>query len=364
MRNQRLASDRRGRRRPAFRSAARILPTRAGSNLDMMTAVLRALVEKYGLAKTSGSATSRSARSSNTSREIGTSRVESTLSSGLAAETPALDVQRACGTSLSAAILIGSKISAGIIDAGIAGGTDSISDLPDRVSRGLSGVALESARGRKLADRVRPWLKLRPRHFKPVLPGRHRAPYQAIDGREHGAHGEGMAHLSRRAGSSSRSRAIRTRPRHTPKVFTRISSSSFKACAATTTSEPIRRSSSSRSSKPVFDRGSGGHADGGQQHSADRRRVRRAALLGAMGEGTLIADHRVHDVRARSRSRLRARRGAADGAGVCGVGRMLAEANLALQDFDFYEIHEAFAAQTLATLKAWESDGVLPHALR
>jgi acetyl-CoA C-acetyltransferase len=34
---------------------------------------------------------------------------------------------------------------------------------------------------------------------------------------------------------------------------------------------------------------------------------------------------------------------------------MLAEAGIRLQDFDFYEIHEAFAAQVLCTLRAWES---------
>ena len=100
---------------------------------------------------------------------------ESTLSSGSAPETPAFDIQRACGTSLSAAILIGSKIATGLIDAGIAGGTDSISDVPIVYPEAYRTLLLESARGRTFGARLGPWLKLRPRHFKPVLPGVDRA---------------------------------------------------------------------------------------------------------------------------------------------------------------------------------------------
>ena len=98
------------------------------SNQDMMTAVLRALVARnrldgQQLGDVSLGAVIKHSRDWNLAREA-------TLSSGLAPETPAFDVQRACGTSLSAAILIGSKIATGLIDAGIAGGTDSISVVP------------------------------------------------------------------------------------------------------------------------------------------------------------------------------------------------------------------------------------------
>ena len=130
------------------------------------------------------------------SRDLNLAR-ESTLSSGLAPETPAFDMQRACGTSLSAAILIGSKIATGLIDAGIAGGTDSISDVPIVYPEAYRNLLLESARGRTLGARVEPWLKLRPRHFKPVFPRCRRAAHAALDGREHGDHGEGVADLAR-----------------------------------------------------------------------------------------------------------------------------------------------------------------------
>ena len=98
------------------------------SNQQMMSNVLTSLVEKFELTgeqlgDVSLGAVIKHSRDWNLARE-------STLSSGLAPETPAFDIQRACGTSLSAAVLIGTKISTGLIEAGIAGGTDSISDFP------------------------------------------------------------------------------------------------------------------------------------------------------------------------------------------------------------------------------------------
>jgi acetyl-CoA C-acetyltransferase len=179
------------------------------------------------------------------SRDFNLAR-ESTLSSGLAPETPAFDIQRACGTSLSASIIIGTKISTGLIDAGIAGGTDSISDVPLVYPDAYRTLLLESARGRTLGARFSPWLKLRPKHFKPIFPA-------VVEPRTGLSMGESME-IRRRSGTSraksktgSRSRAIRTRHARTPKVSTTTSSSSSWASSATTTFAPTRASSSSRS---------------------------------------------------------------------------------------------------------------------
>src|SRR5690606_14058812 len=138
------------------------------SNQDMMSAVLRGLVERFGLkgerlGDVSLGAVIKHSRDFNLAREA-------TLSSGLAPETPAFDVQRACGTSLTALIAIAAKISVGIIDSGIAGGTDSISDMPIVYDEAFRAILLESSRGRTAAERFKPWLKLRPKHFKPSLP--------------------------------------------------------------------------------------------------------------------------------------------------------------------------------------------------
>ena len=94
------------------------------------------------------------------------------LSSGLAPQTPAYDMQRACGTSLSAAIAIGAKIAQGLIDVGIAGGVDTISDVPVVYPDAYRSILLlKSARGRSLMGKISPWFGLRPSHFKPEFPG-------------------------------------------------------------------------------------------------------------------------------------------------------------------------------------------------
>src|SRR6202008_1782104 len=95
---------------------------------------------------------------------------ECVLSSGLDPHTPGLDMQRACGTSLEAAIDIGNKIALGQIEAGIAGGTDSISDAPIVYPRSYQQLLLASFRGRSAWQRLKPFFGLRPKHFRPVLP--------------------------------------------------------------------------------------------------------------------------------------------------------------------------------------------------
>ena len=138
------------------------------SNQDMLTATLRAVVERFKLqgerlGDVVAGAVIKHSRDYNLVRE-------SVLSSGLDPHTPGLDMQRACGTSLEAAIDIGNKIALGQIDAGIAGGTASISDAPIVYPRSYQQLLLASARGRSAWQRLSPWFSLRPKHFKPVLP--------------------------------------------------------------------------------------------------------------------------------------------------------------------------------------------------
>src|SRR6478609_6586289 len=130
-------------------------------NQEMLTAALRGLVGRCNLdGKRLGDviagAVLKHSKDFNLVREC-------VLSSGLDPQTPGLDIARACGTSLEAAILVGNKIALGQIDAGIAAGVDSISDPPVVYPR--------SYRGRTFGQRVKPWLSLRPHHFKPVMPG-------------------------------------------------------------------------------------------------------------------------------------------------------------------------------------------------
>ncbi|HLF12804.1 MAG TPA: acetyl-CoA C-acetyltransferase [Gammaproteobacteria bacterium] len=322
------------------------------SNQDMLTAVLRALVQQYALqGKRLGDvalgAVIKHSRDWNLARE-------STLSSGLAAETPAFDLQRACGTSLSAAILIGSKISTGLIDAGIAGGTDSISNLPIVYPDAYREILLDSARGRSFGERVKPWLRLRPRHFKPVLPA-------VIEPRTKLSMGESMEITAKEWRLSRQEQDELALASHQNAVkayadgFYQDLIVPFQGAErdnnvrADTSLERLAKL------RPVFDKGPNATLTAGnstpltdgasavllcsepwaKEHalpiSAYLTYAREAAVDFVHGEGLLMAP-------------------------AYAVAAMLKEAQLVLQDFDFYEIHEAFAAQTLVTLKAWESE--------
>jgi len=322
------------------------------SNQDMMTAVLRALVSRYSLegqrlGDVALGAVIKHSRDFNLARE-------STLSSGLAPETPAFDIQRACGTSLSAAILIGAKISTGLIDAGIAGGTDTISDIPVVYPEAYRTLLLESARGRTLGARLKPWLRLRPRHFKPLLPA-------VVEPRTGLSMGESMEITAKQ---------WQLKRQEQDELALASHQNAAKAYAEGFYSDlvvefqGVKRDNNIRSDtsleqlaklKPVFDRGPNGTLTAG--NSTPLTDGASAVLLAsedwAKARGLPISAYLTY-----------AREDAVDFVNKEGllmapayaVSAMLAEAKLALQDFDFYEIHEAFAAQTLVTLKAWESE--------
>src|SRR6187402_2714862 len=149
-------------RRVAIVGAARIPFARAYGayskvgNQEMLTAALRAVVDRHQLGgKRLGDviagAVLKHSKDFNLVREC-------VLSSGLDPQTPGLDIQRACGTSLEAAILIGNKIALGQIESGIAAGVDTISDVPVVFSSSYRELLFASYRGRSFGQRLKPWL--------------------------------------------------------------------------------------------------------------------------------------------------------------------------------------------------------------
>jgi acetyl-CoA C-acetyltransferase len=322
------------------------------SNHAMMSAALGALVERYGLrgqvlGDVALGAVLKHSRDFNLAREA-------VLSSGLAPETPAIDVQRACGTSLSAALIIASKIASGLIDAGIAGGTDSISDLPIVYPDAYRSILLESARGRSLGARLKPWLRLRPKHFKPSLPG-------VVEPRTGLSMGESMEVTAKRWGIGRADQdalalaSHRNAERAWSEGFYDDLVTSFAGVRKDNNVRPNTNPEKLAALKPVFDRSENGTLTAGNStpltdgasavllasESWARERGlpilawltfgREAAVDFVTGEGLLMAP-------------------------AYAVSDLLDDAGLGLGDFDFYEIHEAFAAQTLATLAAWESE--------
>lgn len=322
------------------------------SNQDMMTAVLQALVARHSLAGVRLGDVSLGAVIKH-SRDFNLAR-ESTLSSGLAPETPAFDIQRACGTSLSAAIIIGTKISTGLIEAGIAGGTDSISDVPLVYPDAYRALLLESARGRTLGARLSPWLKLRPKHFKPIFP-------DVMEPRTGLSMGESMEvtakqwHLSREEQDKLALASHQNATRAYAEGFYDDLVVEFKGVKRDNNIRTDTSLEQLAKLRPVFDRSPSGTLTAG--NSTPLTDGASAVLLAsedwARARKLEVSAYLTH-----------ARETAVDFvtkegllmAPAYAVSEMLREAKLELQDFDFYEIHEAFAAQTLVTLKAWESE--------
>src|SRR5882757_8072081 len=138
------------------------------SNQDMLTAALRGLVDKYQLhgerlGEVAAGAVLKHSRDFNLTREC-------VLSSGLAPETPAYDVQQACGTGLEAAILVGNKIALGQIEAGIAGGVDTASDAPIALNEKLRKILLDANRAKTSGQKLAALTRIRPSMLVPAIP--------------------------------------------------------------------------------------------------------------------------------------------------------------------------------------------------
>ena len=318
-------------------------------NQEMLTASLKAVVERFGLRGErlgdviAGAVTKHSSQW-NLARE-------SLLDCGLAPETPGLDLQRACGTSIEAAILIGNKIALGQIDAGIAGGVDTVSDAPIVFGREYQQLLLKSFRGRTFGERIKPWFGLRPRHFKPSFPG----VGEPRTGMSMGQHTEQMARTWRIDRGEQDELALASH-RNASKAWTEGFMSDLVVPYLGLTSDNNVRGDTSLEKlaklKPSF-AADGTLTAGNSTPMTDGS----AAVLLASEEW---ARARNLPVQARLTYGKVAAVDFVGGEGLLmapayAVPRMLADAGIRLQDFDFYEIHEAFAAQVLCTLRAWES---------
>src|SRR6201994_993020 len=159
-------------------------PYATASNQDMLTATLDALVTRFGLAgevlgEVAAGAVLKHSRDFNLTREC-------VLGSQLAPETPAYDVQQACGTGLEATILVANKIALGQIECGIAGGVDTTSDAPLALNEDLRDVLLELNRTRSNAGRLKLLARLRPGQIVPEIP-RNSEPRTGLSMGEHTA---------------------------------------------------------------------------------------------------------------------------------------------------------------------------------
>ncbi|WP_017903807.1 acetyl-CoA C-acetyltransferase [Pseudomonas asplenii] len=323
----------------------------SASNQAMLTAALEGLIERFNLhglrlGEVAAGAVLKHSRDFNLTREC-------VLGSRLSPQTPAYDIQQACGTGLEAALLVANKIALGQIECGIAGGVDTTSDAPIGVSEGLRQILLQINRGKSLGEKLRALLQLRPGHLKPELP-RNGEPRTGLS---MGQHCELMAQAwniprdeqDRLALDSHRKLVAAYAEGWHDDLLT-----PFLGLTRDNNLRPDLSLEKLAALKPVFERSARGTLTAGNSTpltdgaslvllgSEDWARERGLPVLAYLRDGEAAAVDFVKGAEGLLMAPVHA------------VPRLLARNGLTLQDFDYYEIHEAFAAQVLCTLKAWE----------
>lgn len=320
------------------------------SNQDMLTAALRGLVDRYNLqgevlGEVVAGAVLKHSRDFNLTRE-------SALSSGLAAETPAYDIQQACGTGLEAAILVANKIALGQIECGIAGGVDTTSDAPIGVGEELRKILLEANRAKTMGERLKAFSKFRPSHLMPNIPA-NGEPRTGLSMGEHCQITTKEWSITREEQDQLAYESHKKLAKAYEEGFFEDLMTPFGGLERDNTLRPDTTLEKLASLKPVFDRENGTMTAGNSTALTDGA----SCVLLASEEWAKARNLPVRAWLTWSQVAAVDFIGKKEGllmAPVYAVPKMLERAGLTLQDFDFYEIHEAFAAQVLATLKAWE----------
>ena len=321
------------------------------SNQDMLTAAIDGLVTRYGLegdrlGEVVAGAVLKHARDFNLTRE-------SVLGSKLSPETPATDIQQACGTGLQAAIQVANKIALGQIEVGIAGGTDTTSDAPVAISDKLRKKLMKVNAARDTKSRLAALAAIRPGDIGLEIP-QNGEPRTRLSMGEHAA----LTALEWQIGREEQDQLAATSHQNLAKAyeagFLDDQVTPFRGVERDNNLRPDSSVEKLGKLKPVFGKGEAATMTAGNstpltdgasvvllasEEWAEERGLPVLAYLTAYetaavdyvhgGEGLLMAP-------------------------AYAMARMLAREGLALQDFDFYEIHEAFASQVLSTLKAWE----------
>ena len=336
------------------------------TNLDMLSAALEALVEKYRLQgavidEVAAGAVVTHSKDWNLAREA-------VLSTSLSPRTPAVTLQMACGTSLEAALLLGGRIALGQIECAIAGGSDTTSDAPVVFSRKFARRLIRAATAKSLGKRLGAFVGVRPSELKPVAPGNG----EPRTGKSMGQHAEMMAQEWDISRQEQDQWAVESHHKAAQAYAAGFFDDLVAPYHGVTRDNNLREDTSMEKLAmlpPVFDRvsGKGTLTAGNSTPLTDGAAgVLLASESWARTRGLPIQAYLV-DARTAAVDFL-----AGEGllmAPTVAVARLLQSTGLRLQDFDYYEIHEAFAAQVLCTLKAWESEDYcrkrlgLDHAL-
>jgi acetyl-CoA C-acetyltransferase len=325
-------------------------PYAKASNQDMLTATLDALVSKFDLegevlGEVAAGAVLKHSRDFNLTREA-------VLGSRLAPETPAYDVQQACATGLEATIAVANKIALNQIECGIAGGVDTTSDAPLALNEDLRNILLDLSRSKSTAARALAVSRLRPQQIVPEVP-RNAEPRTGLSMGDHTAimateWGIGRVEQDELALASHLKLAAA--------YDSGWLDDQVVPYLGLTRDQNLRPDSSLEKLaklRPVFGGEDGTMTAGNSTPLSDgASAVLLASEEWAQAHGIPVQAF-ITDAQTAAVDYVHKREGLLM-APAYAMPKMLARNGLTLQEFDFYEIHEAFAAQVLCTLKAWE----------
>jgi acetyl-CoA C-acetyltransferase len=328
-------------------------PYAHASNQDLLTAALDGLVARFGLkgerlGEVVAGAVLKHPRDFNLTREV-------VLGSQLSPETPAYDVQQACDTGIQAAVLVANKIALGQIDSGIAGGTDTTSDAPIALNEDLRQVLLDFNRTRSTAGRLRLLTRLRPGQLAPEIP-RNAEPRTGLSMGEHSARTNARWGITREdqdelaAASHQHAAAAYERGFFDDLVTPYLGLERDQNLRPDSTAEKLATLKTIFGEDSTMTAGNSTPLSDGAATvllaSEEWARERRLPALARFVDAEVAAVDYVHGDEGLLMAPVHA------------APRLLERNGLELSDFDLYEIHEAFAGQVLATLKAWEENGL------
>jgi acetyl-CoA C-acetyltransferase len=352
-----MTSESSARRRVAVLGGNRIPFARSNtayadaSNQEMLTAALDGLAARFGLegepvGEVVAGAVLKHSRDFNLVRE-------SVLGSKLAPETPGIDMQQACGTGLQAAIHVADKIAFGAIDSGIGGGADTTSDAPVAISDKLRRKLMRVNAARDTRSRLTALAQIRPTDIGLSIP-QNGEPRTRLSMGEHAA----LTALEWRVGREEQDELAALSHQHLAAAydsgFLDDQVSPFRGLERDSNLRPDSTAESLAKLKPVFGKGEGATMTAGNSTpltdgaSAVLLSTEAWALRRGLEPLAYLVDHETAAV-----DFVHGNEGLLM-APAYAVPRMLERQGLTLQDFDFYEIHEAFASQVLSTLKAWD----------
>ena len=325
-------------------------PYAQATNQDMLGAALDGLVTRFNLegerlGEFAAGAVLKHSRDFNLTREV-------VLGSRLSPETPAYDVQQACGTGLEAAILVANKIALGQIDSGVAGGVDTTSDAPIAVNEDLREVLLEINRAKSNAARLKALAGLRPGQIVPQIP-RNEEPRTGLSMGEHQARtakqwGVGRAEQDELAARSHRNLAAAYEAGWQDDLMT-----PYLGLERDQNLRPGSTEEKLATLKPVFGGPEGTMTAGNSTPLTDGAAVVLLATEEWASERGLPVLAYFVDAETAAVDYVHGEDGLLM-APAYAMPRLLDRVGAELGDFDLYEIHEAFASQVLSTLKAWE----------